>query len=420
MSNAVKNNKVKETIKSTRERHSNMDCRVFEIKVVDSKMSAKQREQVNQYFREAKWRRNDIISDFNNADRNSKTANVKVGDDFETRDLLLLGSQVRQDIYDMVKSELKGLHTKKKQGEDVGKLKFKSVCNSIPLRQYETTYRINFERNRIKMQNITKPFYVRGLKQIPCDAEITNAKFVRKPSGLYFYITCFVPKEVKPKTNKQVGIDFGIEYNLTLSDGKTFDINVPESKATKLTSKKLNKAFKRNGDKKSKNHYKRKAALQRANEKDRNKRIDEANKAISYILSSYDFIAIQDEMIHNWHAGWFGKQVQHSAMGYIKAKLKTNSKVHVVERSFPSTQVCPSCGCLTKHSLDKRAYRCEHCGFAHPSRDIKSAQSILDEALKRVSTEHRANSLVELKTSDVDVLTNDVKYQAVKQEAHVL
>ena len=59
MNNVEKNNIVKETIKSTRERHSNMDCRVFEVKVVGSKLNNKQKEQINQYFREAKWRRND-------------------------------------------------------------------------------------------------------------------------------------------------------------------------------------------------------------------------------------------------------------------------------------------------------------------------------------------------------------------------
>lgn len=420
MSNGEKNNKVKKTIRSTRQRHSNMDCRVFEIKVVGSKLNAKQKEQVNQYFREAKWRRNNIIADFDKADRNAKVAVVKVGDTYESRELSILGSQVRQDIYEMVKAEIRGLHTKKKQGNKVGKLQFKSVCNSIPLRQYNTTYRIDFEHNRIKVQNIHKPFYVRGLKQIPQNSEITNAKFIRKPSGLYFHITCFIPKETKTKTNKQVGIDFGIEHNLTLSDGTVFDICIEESKGTKLASKRLNQSLKRNKDKKSNNHYKRKLQLKRAYEKDKNKRNDKSNKIVHYLLKNYDFIAIQDEMIHNWHSGLFGKQVQYSAMGSIKAKLKTNFKVYVVERRFPSTQVCPSCGSLTKHSLDKRIYKCEHCNYKHPSRDIKSAQSILDEALKYVSMEHRANSLVELTTSGRDSLSISTKYQAMKQEAQVL
>ena len=37
----------------------------------------------------------------------------------------------------------------------------------------------------------------------------------------------------------------------------------------------------------------------------------------------------------------------------------------------------PECGCLTKHSLDKRKYHCEHCGFETPDRDIHSAKNMI-------------------------------------------
>ena len=50
MSNDEKNNKVKESIKTTRQRHSNMDCCVFEIKVVGSKLNNKQKEQIMESF----------------------------------------------------------------------------------------------------------------------------------------------------------------------------------------------------------------------------------------------------------------------------------------------------------------------------------------------------------------------------------
>ena len=420
MNQDAKNADIRNTMRATRERHSGMDCRVFEVKAVSSKMPKSQKEQVNQYFREAKWRRNSVVADFENADRNARTASVKVGDHFEERKLEILGSQVRQDLYDNVKSEIRGLHTKKEKGEKAGALGFKSYCNCVPLRQYGMTYRIDFSCNRIKVQNITKEFYVRGLKQIPEEAEITNAKFLRKPDGLYFHITCFVPKEEHVPTGKDCGIDFGIEHNLTLTDGTTFDIDIPESKGTKLASKRLNRSLKRNNDKKSANHYRRMKKLQAAYQTDRNRRIDQANKAVHEILTGYDFIAIQDEMIHNWHSGLFGRQVQHSAMGYIKAKLKNNSRVHAVERSFPSTQVCPVCGCLTKHPLSEREYNCIHCGYHHDSRDIKSAQSILDEALRQVSAEHRAQSPVEDGSSAPVLLDTGRKSSPMKQEAQVL
>jgi len=180
------------------------------------------------------------------------------------------------------------------------------------------------------------------------------------------------------------------------------------------------------GKVKSKNHRKRQQVLQRAYERQTNKKNDLANKTVHDILENYDFVAIQDEMIANWHRGLFGKQVQHSAMGKIKSKLKNSSKTHIVPRSFPSTQKCPFCGKNTKHPVSKRDYTCGYCGYYHPSRDVKSAQMILSEALASdVSLEQRTKSPVELKSTD-DYAHSPfavgmvIKTPAVKQEAQVL
>ena len=383
MDRLAKNQKIKETGKATRERRKDMLCRVFEVKVDLSRMSKSQRNDVNTLFREAKWFRNAYLADNGLSDK-SRSVKVKVKDVFEERELTLLGSQIKQSIISEVKDSIRGLAVLKEKGHKVGALKFKSVCNCVNLKQFYVTYDIDKDRSRIRVQGIRKPFKVRGLEQIPDDAEIANAKFIRKASGLYFHITCYVPKEEKHIPHRSVGIDFGISDNLVFSDGREpVNICVPESKGTKLASRRMNKALSHNGNQKSNNHYKRKNKVRKAYEKDKNRRKDLANKAVHEILNNYDFIAIQDEMIHNWHKGIFGKQVQHSAMGVIKEELKNSSGVYVVSRDFPSTQICPECGKLTKHPLKMRSYTCQYCGYHHPSRDEKAAGSILEEA-KRI------------------------------------
>ena len=416
-----KNASISNTIKNTRERHANMICKTYEVKVVMSKLSCVQKEELNATFREAKWLRNDIISDLEHANRNAKTANVKTPDGFEERELTHLGSQMKQDIYDKVKFEIKGLTTKKRQNKKVGHLKFKSVCNSLPLRQFGTTYKIDFNSNRIKVQKIKKAFYVRGLRQIPNDAEFANATLVRKASGLYFYITCYIPVIAFVKTGKSVGIDFGIENNLNFSDDReAANVYINETNYIKRLSRKINRCWIRNGKKHSANNEKRIMKLRRAYEKLANQKADLAHKIVHEILSSYDFIAIQDEMLVHWHKGLFGKQVQHSCMGLIKAELIHSSKTHVVNRSFPSTQICPICGSLTKHPLNKRDYDCTFCGYHHNSRDKKSAQSILERALYEVSLEQRAKSLVETESSTPVSLTDICKIPSMTQEAQPL
>jgi len=414
-----KNKQIKNSIKATRARHAKMVCKVYELKATRSKMSNAQKEEVNQYFREAKWLRNDIIRDVEHAVYGTYSVMVKVGDAFEARNLEILGSQVKQDIHDSVKSEIKGLHTKKEKGERVGKLKFKSYCNCIPLRQYGTTYRINFEKQTVKVQNIKKPFKVKGLDQIPADAEIANAKFIRKASGLYFHVTAYLPKEDVKPTGKKVGIDFGIKHNITTSEGKTYDVSVPESKGTKLASKRVNQAFERNGGKKSKNHYKRVKKLRVSYEHDMNKRKDATHKVCHELLAEHDLLAMQDEMLSNWHKGYFGKEVQHSAMGTIKAGLKNSPKTIVVPKEFPSTQICPVCGSLTKHPLSKRDYDCQVCGYHHDSRDEKAALSILMEA-ERLCGAQSVKSPTEAGSSVQVVPLCLHKTSPMNQEAQVL
>lgn len=420
MNKESKNDKIRESMKATKARHEHMMCKTYEVKVITSKLSCAQKEELNATFREAKWLRNSIISDLKCANRNAKTVQVKTPNGFEERELKHLGSQVKQDIYDSVKSEIQALSTSKKQGIKIGRLKYKSVCNSLPLRQFGITYSIYFDKNRIKVQKVNKPIYVRGLKQIPVDAEYANAKLVRKASGLYFYITCYItPKPIK-KTNKMIGVDFGIKNNLNFSDDREpFDVYVLETAYIKRLSRKINRCWIQNGKKHSKNNIKRIAKLRKAYEKLGNKKADLAHKIVHELLSTYDFIAIQDEMLVNWSKSLFGKQIQHSCMGLIKEELKHSSKTHVISRSYPSTQICPMCGQLTKHPLIKRDYDCSYCGYHNNSRDKKSAQSILNQALYEVSLEQRAKSPVEAKPSANVGETNIRMVSPTMQEAQL-
>ena len=57
---------------------------------------------------------------------------------------------------------------------------------------------------------------------------------------------------------------------------------------------------------------------------------------------------MQDEMIKQWHSGLFGKQVQHSALGAIKARLKSLESVRIISRSFPTTKMCYNCGLINQ------------------------------------------------------------------------
>ena len=85
MDRQAKNQRIKETLIATKTRHSNMDVKTFEVKVVGSKLSHEQKNQINQYFKEAKWLRNHFLADLDNADYKTNVVNIKVKNSVETR-----------------------------------------------------------------------------------------------------------------------------------------------------------------------------------------------------------------------------------------------------------------------------------------------------------------------------------------------
>ena len=170
-----RNRAIKEHGKATRKRRGGMLCRVFEVKVVSSKMNHTQKEFVNALFREAKWFRNAYIADRSSVTDKSSSVPVKVGDVFETRSLEVMGSHIKQSIIAEVKENIRDLALSKATGNKVGALKFKSFCNCVNLKQYNNTYKIDFSKSTVRVQGCKKPFKVRGLQQIPGDAEIANA-----------------------------------------------------------------------------------------------------------------------------------------------------------------------------------------------------------------------------------------------------
>jgi transposase len=422
---------IRKTMSETRTRRKDMHCRVFEMKVVKNKLSCGAEEHLSRMFLEAKWIWNSTVAaeDVWSAPRSMNSVEIKCGEGYEMRDITALGAHMKQDVVDSVKSSIRGLATKKKNGHKVGRVGFRRFCDSVPLRAHGTDYRIDFSKSTITVANLKRPIKVKGLTQIPSGAEIANARLVRKPSGLYFHVTTYTEAEERVPTGAVGACDFGIKKNFTFHDGREFDIRVPESKSLKRKAKCMNRnlsrkanvlmdggmtkksAYKEAG--KGQNHKKRVVALQKAYERQNNRKDDKANKLVHMIKDEYDLFAIQDEMIANWHKGLFGRGVQHSAMGKVKAMLKDSPRTIVVSRSYPPTQRCPVCGRDTKHPLKKRDYDCQYCGYHHDSRDQKSASSILEEALNPLSTfvisdvsvDRRAKSPVKATASAGNILS---------------
>jgi len=309
---------------------------VYELKLQN--LSKRKSEVLRKAFLEAKWLYNWLVSD---TERLRIPANkvsmvkVKAGDIFEQRELNILGSQIKQEIADRLKDNLRVLGKLKKNGCTVGALKYKKFVNSIPLQQYGVTYSLEFAQNRVRIQRLGK-FRVLGLHQIPTDAEIANAVLVRKPSGYYLHVTCYLPKNSHISLNtvgKDIGIDFGVSRKLTLSNGIKIDFEVHETPRLKRLQRKLAKT-----QKGSRNRERILFFLRKEYEKLNNRRKDAQNRILAF-LKIYRRVAFQDDWVKGW-SGLFGRQVHSSGIGGLKSRLRTSLETPVaVERMETTTRM---------------------------------------------------------------------------------
>lgn len=208
--------------------------------------------------------------------------------------------------------------------------------------------------------------------------EFANAKLIKKPSGFYIHLTVYTKKQSQPETSKEVlGLDMGIKDQLTFSNGVKVNFYLEESEQLKRLTRKLNRQVK------GSNQYKQTLTrIKGIYEHYNNKKNDVVNKLNSVLSKNY-IICFQDELLNQWKQKKskrkfsFGRKVQHGILGRVKDKLKKNDSNVMLESSVPTTQTCPVCGCLTKHSLDKRIYHCNHCGFENADRDVHSARMMV-------------------------------------------
>ena len=361
-------------------------------------------------FVEAKWVYNDIINHLQDNELSTwndkkKSVMVKQKDgSFVEKPLCYIKASIMQALHDKVRDSLNSLSSKKKKGYKVGKLKFKSSCTSIPLRQFGKTHRIK-SLNKVGIVGISGNFRVHGLEQFADNphAEIANAKLLKKPDGYYIHWTVYIFKNKLPviqKNDEVIGIDFGCGTSFTFSDGHKEDFKLKEPECLKKLQKSLARKKRYETNKKHSTQYKSvQRKLERKYQHLSNIKNDKANK-LCHKLMSYKQVVIQDENLRGWHKGVHGKAVQHSILGRVKKKLKTMDTVHILSRFAPTTKLCFHCGEVHKEiKLRDRVFKCD-CGVCI-DRDIHAAQCMVWMYLNnyQIPTEHRNTMQTENKTS---------------------
>ena len=370
----TKNEQIRQSLLKTREKRKSQRCKVYSLKIQTNKLSKKQREALKMMFVEGKWFWNYIINFTETNDIKGVDLKIKSVKHFDKdhneiiSNFNYLSSQQKLGLYENFISNIKTLSTLKKKGKKVGRIGYTSELKSLPLKQYGNTYKI-VDHNKIKIVKIGI-VKVQGLEQFiyDKDVEYANANLVHKSSGYYLKITTFKKKEEYPKPEKVIGIDLGISTHITTSDGEKINVLVEETERLKRLQRKMQKQKKN-----SNNRYKTRLKIQKEYEKICNRREDLANKIV-HDLTDNQICVFQDEQLRAW-SKTFGKTIQHSILGRIKAKLMKNPNAICLNIYLPTTKLCRKCGKYHEMSLRDRIFRCD-CGIEE-ERDIHAAQNMI-------------------------------------------
>lgn len=157
------------------------------------------------------------------------------------------------------------------------------------------------------------------------------------------------------------------------------------SKAQRRLSRKKGS---RKGEAKSKNYLKQQAKVAKLHRHISNQRLDNLHKLSTEIANQYDVVCVESLNMKAISNKGFGNGKATLDNGYglflsmLEYKLSDRGKYFVkIDKWFPSSQICHSCGSIHKLDLSERTYRCPDCGSVM-DRDLNAALNIRDEGLR--------------------------------------
>lgn len=170
-----------------------------------------------------------------------------------------------------------------------------------------------------------------------------------------------------PKIREKIGVDIGINSLATCSDGTVIkNRKVYRKNKRKLARLQRNLARKQKG---SKNRKKAHIKLARQHKKVVQIRKDTIHKLTSWLAKNHSEIVIENlkvsGMLKNHRlasaiadCGFyeFRRQLEYKTEWY-------GAKLIIVDRFYPSSQLCSNCQNKQKMPLSKRVYECENCGL---------------------------------------------------------
>lgn len=267
--------------------------------------------------------------------------------------------------------------------------KFKSKRHKQSYTTNAVNGNIQLLDGHIKLPKL-KMVKIKQHRVIPSEYKIKSCTLSMTASGKYYIsVLTEYEKEIKRKEiEKVVGLDFAMDGLFVDSEGKK--ANYPKfyrQSLDKLAKEQRKLSRKKKG---SSNWHKQRIRVAEIQEKVANQRKNFLHHKSKELVSAFDAVIIEDlDMKGMSQALKFGKSVADNGWGmftsFLQYKLKEQGKQLVkINKWFPSTKTCSSCGSIQPMPMNIRTYACS-CGL-NLDRDYNSALNIKKEGLRLLAT----------------------------------
>jgi len=238
-----------------------------------------------------------------------------------------------------------------------GKPRFKSKKNYKPSFTTDRVRLINGKLVLDKPKIISKSvWYGIRLRETPrFEGKLKLCTITQKPDGYYASLVFDTThNEIAPKTSEIAGIDVNVKH-FNYNDSQQIDIYPKKlehyyERITYYQKMLARKRLENPRNFRTKRYTKAKTKLRRDYQKVSNIQMDILQKFTSELVSTYSEIHIEDLNVHGMMMSKrMGKNLHRSLFGKLRETLTykcewNNRKLVLVDRLYPSTQLCSECG----------------------------------------------------------------------------
>lgn len=263
--------------------------------------------------------------------------------------------------------------------------RFKSKKRSRASAEY-TRSAFALRDGRLTLAKMREPLDIVWSRPLPEGADPSMATVSRDAAGRYFVsLLCEdIPADLSGGAGA-VGIDVGITSLVTLSTGeKIANPGHERRERARLARAKRELARKEKG---SRNRTKARMKVARIHARIADRRRDSLHQLSTRLVRDNQTLVIEDLSVRNMlgnHA--LARAVADASWAALRSMLEYKCawygrELIVVDRWFPSTKLCSSCGTLADVlPLGVRIWTCETCGRTH-DRDVNAAVNLLAAGL---------------------------------------